>query len=321
MDGMRECLYFSNMSARSRIPSYPLYREQAGVLEALHCEALAERSARYGWEIDAHRHAALHQFFLVTEGAAEAVLDGTAETLPAGHVLFVPRQSVHGFRFQTGSDGWVVSTPSEVLQPLFDADRSVAEALAAPAIVPVTETLESCIRAVAREYGQIDAARRAALSALAVLIAVETARAIRRSGRGTAASAMPPLLARFEALVERNYARQWRLTDYARELAVTPTHLSRLCRQAHGVPASRLVEARVILEARRMLAYTTRGVAQIAYHLGYEDPAYFSRVFQRATGVAPSRFRAEAAGQKAGQAAARSGSLAPVMNATASDME
>ena len=49
---------------------------------------------------------------------------------------------------------------------------------------------------------------------------------------------------------------------------------------------------RVLREARRQLFYTNLSIAEIAYLLGYNDPAYFSRVFARATGMAPSAFRA-----------------------------
>jgi AraC family transcriptional activator of pobA len=58
---------------------------------------------------------------------------------------------------------------------------------------------------------------------------------------------------------------------------------------------SRLIDARVMREARRNLAYTNLSVSTIAYTLGFTDPAYFSRVFTRALGLSPRAFRARAA--------------------------
>ena len=81
------------------------------------------------------------------------------------------------------------------------------------------------------------------------------------------------------------------MSDYARNLAVTPTHLSRVTRAATGLSASRLIEERIIREARRNLVYTNLPISTIAYELGYDDPAYFSRVFSRATGMSPRAFR------------------------------
>ena len=64
------------------------------------------------------------------------------------------------------------------------------------------------------------------------------------------------LLQRFEALLEAHFRDHWTVADYAQALAVTPTHLSRVVRSALGVTASRLIDARVVREARRHLAYT-----------------------------------------------------------------
>jgi len=86
-----------------------------------------------------------------------------------------------------------------------------------------------------------------------------------------------------------------RPNDYARALAVSPTHLSRVARAATGVSAQRLIEARLMREARRNLAYTHLGVATIAYTLGYADPAYFTRAFTRDAGLSPRAFRAQVA--------------------------
>ena len=57
-------------------------------------------------------------------------------------------------------------------------------------------------------------------------------------------------------------------------------------RQATGRPASAAIEERVIREARRNLAYSNLPISEIAYELGFADPAYFSRVFARATPTA-----------------------------------
>ena len=98
---------------------------------------------------------------------------------------------------------------------------------------------------------------------------------------------------------------QWTVADHARALRVSPTHLSRVVRAATGAPASRLIGARVMREARRHLVYTSLPVATIAYALGFADPAHFSRVFSRAEGQSPRAFRAQMA--RIGQAAAPPG--------------
>jgi AraC family transcriptional activator of pobA len=53
-----------------------------------------------------------------------------------------------------------------------------------------------------------------------------------------------------------------------------------------------VLHARLMLEAKRSLVYTSMTVAEVGYSLGFADPAYFSRVFARRAGVAPAAFRA-----------------------------
>jgi AraC family transcriptional activator of pobA len=52
-----------------------------------------------------------------------------------------------------------------------------------------------------------------------------------------------------------------------------------------------MLHLRLLVEAERQLRYTTMSIAQIAYHLGFEDPAYFSRFFARHAQLAPRLFR------------------------------
>ncbi|HKR42434.1 MAG TPA: helix-turn-helix domain-containing protein, partial [Paraburkholderia sp.] len=63
------------------------------------------------------------------------------------------------------------------------------------------------------------------------------------------------------------------------------------CRAQLGRGALELLHARMALEAQRQLAYTTRSVKHIALDLGFADPGYFTRFFQRLCGASPSDWR------------------------------
>ena len=51
----------------------------------------------------------------------------------------------------------------------------------------------------------------------------------------------------------------------------------------------------VVIEAKRNLLYTGMTVAEIAWSVGFADPAYFNRFFSRRTGGSPGAFRAATA--------------------------
>jgi AraC family transcriptional regulator, transcriptional activator of pobA len=99
------------------------------------------------------------------------------------------------------------------------------------------------------------------------------------------------VFARFEALLEQHLLEHWTVSQYAEALSITPTHLSRITRAATGHAGSHVIVERIMREARRNLVYTNLPISTIAYALGFDDPAYFSRLFAGATGLSPRQFR------------------------------
>lgn len=99
------------------------------------------------------------------------------------------------------------------------------------------------------------------------------------------------LVQRLRALLEAHYQDHQPLSFYADAFGVTADHLSRTCRQVAGQSALDMLHGRLLLEAKRLLAYTPLSVAEVAAQLGYVDLAYFSKVFTRTVGDAPSRYR------------------------------
>ncbi|MEM8628054.1 MAG: helix-turn-helix transcriptional regulator, partial [Pseudomonadota bacterium] len=79
--------------------------------------------------------------------------------------------------------------------------------------------------------------------------------------------------------------------DYAARLQITPTHLSRVCKEASGRPAHALLVERIMYEARRLLLETDMPAREIAETLGFSSAAYFTRAFAQATGMPPSDYR------------------------------
>ena len=269
----------------------------------LHCESVPARASLHDWTIAPHRHHNLHQFFWIEtagegEGGGEATVEGKVHALAPAAAISLPPMSVHGFRFAPETQGWVVTLPvAPLAQQLGDA-APLRAALARSAVIHPAESPAWIFEAVAREFAGAGLGRAKALASLVGLLATWFARALaQEAAREAARAGAEPragteLLARFQALVEQDYRSPRALGAYAKALGVTPTHLSRVSRALTGVSASQLILERRLLEARRALAYTTMQVSEIAYMLGYSDPAYFARVFAQATGESPSAFRA-----------------------------
>ena len=151
--------------------------------------------------------------------------------------------------------------------------------------------MRTAMRQIFAEFAGRDFARAHLLRALSGALIGLVARELAAQGEIPGGRVKSDLFQRFEALLEQHFLRHWTVSDYAAALSVTPTHLSRLTRSATGHAASHLILDRVIREARRNLVYTNLPVSTIAYALGFNDPAYFSRLFSGATGLSPRSFR------------------------------
>ncbi|GAA3521661.1 helix-turn-helix transcriptional regulator [Actinocatenispora rupis] len=104
--------------------------------------------------------------------------------------------------------------------------------------------------------------------------------------RSTGATRSPVL-----AALRRDATRRWPVAEHARRLGLSETALRRAVRAAAGTgPGEYLLGVRLTL-AKELLAGTDRTVAAVARHVGYDDPGYFTRLFTRRVGVAPSAFR------------------------------
>jgi AraC-like DNA-binding protein len=98
-------------------------------------------------------------------------------------------------------------------------------------------------------------------------------------------------LRKFSQLVELHFKRLHTVADYANLLSLTPKILNKRITKTGTSAPNELIKERIILEAKRLLAHTALSVKEIGYALGYEDPAYFVRLFTKQAAVSPADFR------------------------------
>lgn len=273
------------------IQNFNLFGESTELPDVVHCETIEDRSKLHNWELVAHRHARLHQFLLIVSGSGDAELDGRRVPFGTNTCINVPVGIVHGFSFSPSTQGWVLTVEAEIIDQVLIDTEGLRPPLSQPAIFTASPHLKPLFQAVFDEYRAMEFARAHLLRTLSGTLAGLVARHIASSGPSITAVANS-LLKRFQDLVERHYTDHWPLARYADALAVSPGHLSRVSRQATGRSASHMVETRLIREARRLLVYTNMSISEVAFELGFIDPAYFSRVFSRSMGISPRRFRA-----------------------------
>jgi len=79
--------------------------------------------------------------------------------------------------------------------------------------------------------------------------------------------------------------------DYAQSLSIHVNSLNRSVKEITGKTTSQQITGRIIQEANALLKHTDWNVAEIAYGLGFEEPAYFTNYFKKQTGITPNALR------------------------------
>ncbi|MEL6551180.1 MAG: AraC family transcriptional regulator [Pseudomonadota bacterium] len=250
---------------------------------------LPQISARAAWRAETLHASDSHTLIWFTKGQGRITLDGKRSVFSTNTIVYLPAGTPHAFDAKPGHFGQLLTVPSD----------QGGELPAAPVLYRVRDVLQhgefvTLFEALQRELtrkdiGSPELRRRAAHHHIG-LISVWLARQTNQLevSQGSAAEA---LAKRFTQLVERDYAKGRSVDALAKELGVTPTHLTRACKVALGHSAHTLLNERVMHEARAMLAQTSRPVGQIAEGLGFSSAAYFTRAFQKQTGRTPSDFR------------------------------
>jgi AraC family transcriptional activator of pobA len=292
------------------IPTYALYgeSEQIHLDHWLHCETIAVRSARFDWRIKPHRHRAFFQILHISGGSGAAALeDGEAPLVPPVAVTIPPR-AIHGFRFSRNVEGNVVTLLADRAERMLQPSPMLRAALSRPRITPLgddrptSETIARGLAAAIQEYAGGAPGRDALIEAHLSIVLLTLGRLVAApvAPGDPAAGRLGRHAAQFRMLLDREYRRRRAVAYYAERLAMSETHLNRICRRAFGQSALDVINARVVLEATRDLTFTLMSVKEIAFALGFEDPAYFTRFFTRRTGMTPSLFQ-QAAQRRAGE--------------------
>src|SRR5690606_17618312 len=99
------------------------------------------------------------------------------------------------------------------------------------------------------------------------------------------------LVSDFKRLVNKHFNDGLHPRQYADKLFVSEKTLSRALKAAMGMTATEIIKERTLLEAARILISSDMPVKEIAYHLQFSDPAYFTRVFSAAKGMSPVVYR------------------------------
>ena len=241
-----------------------------------------------------------HVLILTTAGHGTAEVDFAPRPCRPGTLLWIRPGQALRFDGRPGLDAALVTwqpalLPAEQVPgvPVDDPDGPARWQLAGEdEDAVISEVAQLAVDCGRHTSGDVAAALlRHQLAVLLLRVALLAA-----DGTGDRGSPEARTFARFRRELEDGHRSTRRVEDYAERLGCSVRTLTRASLAVTGRTAKQVVDDRVALEARRLLACTELSVAEIGRRLGFGEPTNFGRFFHREAGLSPGAFRAAARG-------------------------
>lgn len=226
---------------------------------------------------------------LLTSGAAAVEIDFDRIELQAGDILIVSPWQVHR---KPAEDTWAAEGLMLAFSPELLSEpeaRAIDEYAVAPhplRLLPETVADIVTLFAMLERNG----ANATISNALAAAIKTIVMSAL-RSANSEANGRYKTITSQLRKLLDVHLAAEKSPSEYASMLNITEVYLNEAVKGATGLSVSAYIRGRVIVQAKRELTYTSMSAKEIAYALGYDDYAYFSKLFKKGTGVSPAAYR------------------------------
>lgn len=269
------------------------------VRDLLHIVSLENYLATHNPEIDIHAHRNLFQVFVIEQGQVELIANNDYFQINQPTIITIPQNVFHGFTFENGVKGWLLSLSAFAIESMLKFDVEVIYELDTISITPINQknklvedaytTIHKCIF----EYQSHLPGKNLAVQFLVGMLLL-------RLYRMTSASqtVIPTLdknernlFRKFKKAVQQNNSFKTKVEDYAFEVGIPISALHKICKSISGKSPKELIIDFLIQNIKTTLKNKELSIAEVAFIYQLDDPSYFSRIFKLKTGMTPSQFR------------------------------
>lgn len=236
------------------------------------------------------RRLTFFQVLMLSHGSAEEEVDFVRYGIRPGTLSFTRPGQVQRIWLSKPCQGSML-----LFEPSFTSSgEHDAEPGRIATVVQSSPAIESAFRSLFHEYalvGQHPASRQIIFHEVMALLLRLQRQGEPASSPGLQSSEALQLFRRFETLLDARFAQHRSAATLAQQLGCGAKTLSRACLAVAGLAPKALIQKRVALEAKRLLAHTDEPVKQLAARLGFSEATNFVKFFRRATGELPKEFR------------------------------
>ena len=242
-----------------------------------------------------HKHNNYFEIIYLTKGKGKHFIDNIAYRIEPPMIYFVRREQVHHWELQTVPDGYVLILKKAFMDKSLDSDLKVIfEKLSNISNLRIkdTKTIDLLFQLLFSENGNITnqnlSITEGLLKAILAKIlqdAVPVNPVIKPNQRSAG------IFQSFKELLIITKDIRNSVAYYAELLNTTPQNLNAICRKTINQSASAILAGYIINEAKRLILYTDKTIAEISQLLHFKDPSHFVKYFKKFTGITPQSIR------------------------------
>ncbi len=233
-----------------------------------------------------HKHNGYLEFVLLEQTQGKHYIDGQEIQIKAPCLLIIRKDNVHHWELNEPVQGYVLLLKREFVDESLDLEiRRLIDELAGLNTINFTDvsTLHSLFSLLsAEEHRTVQEA----------LLKAILAKSVQQAGAGkTLKIKSKNLFLQLTQVLNKEKQILNNVAYYANLLHTSPQNLNAACQRHADKSASEVLSGYIISEAKRLLFYTNKTVAEVAFQLGFADQSNFSKYFKRAVGLTPQNYR------------------------------
>jgi AraC family transcriptional regulator, transcriptional activator of pobA len=265
----------------------------------IHQESLETRSKMYDWEINEHIHTELFQLFILKEGSGKLISGKQKIELNSPCIITIPSNTLHGFAFDFNIQGEVITFSESYFETILKNAPNILLNIDSLRQVNFTENtasfeqLSNFISQIIAELNEELPHKNLTIQALFQLFFTHIYRIniLQNEVKGDSDNRTLQHFQAFQKLIKQSIQETKSVNEYAKALNITPVHLNRICRTIVQKSALQIVNEYLIEEAKKYLLNTDYSISEVSHFLNFSDPAYFTRLFKKMTGLTPKQYK------------------------------
>jgi AraC family transcriptional activator of pobA len=265
----------------------------------IHVHPFGVIGKRHDGKVNLHAHNNILQIFIIETGTTELQYDEYIYEITGPAFMTIPKNVAHGFHHKGEVSGWIINLSDAVLEHLLQREADIIveiDAIHISTIAPEEEKLFDVYKTMKRcidEYRNNAAGKQLMLESLISQLIVQLHRLPLETTKLSSScdNASKIYFRRFMQLIKNTHSFKRTIENYAGELHISQGHLARVCQTISGKNPKDIVTDYFMREAQIVLTNIDKSIAQVAYDLSFDDPAYFARLFKKKIGQSPKAFR------------------------------